>query len=354
MEITGRTWRPPQRAVAAAVALLFAGFLFSTAIRHSVFLLFASFLVAVVLDYPVRFLTRFVRRSIAAAIVFFVIAGSIVAAVWLTVPMMTEQAGKITKAAPASLDKAQAWWNDLRRSANVEAAPSSETIEKEVKSSLGTRAGDVAKKVLPVAGGIFTALSTAILVLVIGTFMVASPETYADGIVRLVPVQQESPTREFLLRVVKTLRGWMTAQLISMTFVGVLTAGGLFALGVNGWAVLGVVNFLCEFVPFIGPFAGAVPGVAVAFAESSRTGLYALLLFVGIQQLEGYVISPLAMRHEIQLAPPVLLAWQLLMATAFGIPGILLATPVLAVVKVAIDFFWVEQTLGKAPEAEPA
>lgn len=354
VETSARTWRPPQRAVAVAVALLFAGFLFSNAIRHAAFLLFAGFLLAVVLDYPVRFVARFVRRSIAAAIVFFLIAGSIAGAVAATIPMMTEQAGKIAKEAPGALDKAEVRWNELRRSADVTAAPTSEAIKKEVRTTLGTRAGEVAKKAIPVAGGIVAAFSTALLVLVIATFMVASPETYADGIVRLVPHQQEKPTREFLGRAVNVMRGWMTAQLISMVFVGVATAIGLLVIGVKGWLVLAIVNFFCEFVPFLGPFVGAVPGVAVAFADSSRTGLYALLLYVGIQQLEGFVVSPLAMRREVSLAPPVLLAWQLLMGTAFGLPGILLATPVLAMVKVAIDFFWVERTLGKAPEPQAA
>jgi predicted PurR-regulated permease PerM len=171
--------------------------------------------------------------------------------------------------------------------------------------------------------------------------------------VRLVPHSHEKVAREFLVRLVLTMRGWMTAQLISMTVVGVLTAVGLLALGVKGWLVLALVNFTCEFVPYVGPFVGAVPGVGVAFATSTQTGVYALILYLVIQQIEGYVVSPLAMRHEVQLAPPLLLIWQVLMGAAFGAPALLVATPLLACVKVALDYFWVERTLGKAPAPVP-
>lgn len=352
VESSVRTWR--QRIFAAAIALLFAGFLFSESIRSVVFLLFAGFLVAVVLDYPVRFLTRFVRRSIASVIVFLLIVGATGAAVRFTVPLLMDQGGKVAKQAPQSLEKLERWWNGVARSAPVDGVPTGAEIEQAARSELRTRADDAARQAIPVASGLLALLSTLLLALVIGTFMVAAPETYADGIVRLVPRSHEATAREFLFRAVRTMRGWMTAQLISMTLVGLATGAGLAAIGVNGWFALAVVNFFCEFVPYVGPVVGALPGVGMAFADSTQTGLYALGLYVAIQQLEGLVISPLAMRREVRLAPPLLLGWQVLMAAAFGLPGIVLATPILAIVKVAVDFFWVEHALGKAPEPQPA
>lgn len=350
MESTARAWRPPQRIVAAFLALLIAGFLFSDAVRSAFFLAFMGFLLAVVLDYPVRLLSHVVRRPIAAAIVFLAILGALTAAVRFTVPVLADQASNVAEQAPESLDRLENWWNGLRRQAPVEGVPSGAEVKENVRSSLRTRVGDMISAALPVAGSALAAVSGFLLVLVLAAFMVAAPATYADGIVRLVPAANERIAREFLQRLVRVIRGWMVAQLISMTLVGVLTAGGLFFLGVNGWLVLGVVNFFCEFVPFIGPVVGAVPGIAVGFAESTRIGIYTGLLYLGIQQLEGYAISPLAMRHEVQLAPPVLLLWQVLMAAAFGIPGVLVATPLLACVKVSVDYFWVERALGKQPK----
>lgn len=353
VESSAHTWR--QRAFAAAIALLFAGFLFSHAIRSVFFLLFAGFLLAVVLDYPVRWLTHVVRRrAIAAVIVFLAIVGGTALAVRVTAPKLMDQGGAIAKQAPESLEKLEAWWNGVAKKAPVEGVPTGTEIESGIKSGMRGRADEAAKAVIPVASGVLTVLSTLLLVLVIAMFMVASPQTYADGIVRLVPKSKENATREFLDRAVRTMRGWMTAQLLSMTFVGLATAGALAAIGVRGWFALAILNFFCEFVPYVGPVAGSLPGIGVAFADSTQTGLWALGAYVAIQQLEGLVVSPLAMRREVHLAPPLLLAWQVLMGAAFGIPGIILATPILAMVKVAVDYFWVEQALGKAPEPQPA
>lgn len=352
MESTDRTWRPPQRAVAAFLAILIAAFLFSEAVRWGFFLGFMSFLLAVVLDYPVRLVARVVRRPIAAALVFFAIAGSLGTAIRFAVPVMLDQGTNVVEQAPESLDRFERWWNGVRNTTPVDGVPSGQEIQNDVRSNLRTRLGDLIDAAVPIAGTALAAISSFFLVLVLATFMVASPESYADGMVRLVPVAQEEVAREFLERLVGTMRGWMAAQLISMTVVGVLTAGGLLLLGVNGWLVLGVVNFFCEFVPFIGPVVGAIPGIAVGFAGSTRTGIYAIVLYFAIQQLEGYLINPLAMRQRVHLAPPVLLLWQVVMATAFGVPGILIATPLLACVRVSVDYFWVERSLGKEEEEE--
>lgn len=216
MESTSRAWRPPQRALAAFVALLIASFLFSESIRSTFFIAFMAFLVAVVLDYPVRFVARVVPRPIAAALVFLLLIASLVTAVRFTVPVLADQGTKVAEQAPESLDRLEDWWNGLRRQASVEG------------------------------------------------------------------------------------------------------------------------------------------GIAVGFAHSTRAGIYTTFVYFVIQQLEGYLISPLAMRHEIRLAPPILLVWQVAMATAFGIPGVLVATPLLACVKVTVDYFWVERALGKAPQPKPA
>ena len=355
VETRSRPWRPPQRVVAAAIALFLAGFVFSHTIRISFFLFFLAFLLAVVLDYPVRALTVVVRRrSVAAVIMLLAILGGVAWGVSAAVPALVKQGSNVVEAAPEALEKVETWWNRVRGQAPVEGVPSGQQIEKSVRRSFTAEAGEVLQTAIPVASTTLTVLASLLLILVLATFMVASPSSYAEGIVRLVPPSQEQVTRDFLVRLVTTTRGWMVAQIISMAFVGTLTAVGLLIIGVESWLVLGLVNFFCEFVPYIGPFLGAVPGVAVGFASSTRTGIYTLGLYFLIQQLEGNLIHPLAMRHEVRLPPPLLLVWQVVMGTAFGLLGVIVATPLLACIKVAVEFFWVERALGKPPAPEAA
>lgn len=340
-------WRPSSRVVAVLAALFVTGVVFSEALRTAFFLFFFAFLLALLLDYPVRLLAKVMPRGVAAGLVLLAILGGVAAGVRFAVPPLITQASRVAEQAPRAIDRAKEGWDRIREDAPVE-IPSGEQLEQEVSPE-----GGGLWRVLPFAGATLSALGMVVLLLILATFMVSNPKGYAEGAVWLFPKGQEKYVREYLERVVVTMRGWLYAQLLLMTFVGVATAIGLFAIGVNGWPVLAVVNFFCEFVPYLGPFVGAAPGVAVAFAESTSKGAYAAAVYFGVQQLEGYLVSPLVMKHQVRIPPPLLLLWQVVMGIAFGIVGIVAATPILALLRVTVDYFWVERTLGKDAE-QPA
>jgi predicted PurR-regulated permease PerM len=75
--------------------------------------------------------------------------------------------------------------------------------------------------------------------------------------------------------------------------------------------------------------------------------LYAALVYAGVHVAEAYLVSPLVMRRAVELRPALLLFWQLFMAAIFGLPGVIVATPLLACAKIAAGYLYVEQRLGK-------
>ncbi len=100
--------------------------------------------------------------------------------------------------------------------------------------------------------------------------------------------------------------------------------------------------FFGEFVPYIGPVLAAIPGLAVALTDSPRTALYALIVYVTVQQLENHLLVPYVMKKAVKLQPALLIGWQLLVASTFGLAGVIVATPLLAVLQIAVDHFYVE------------
>jgi len=107
-------------------------------------------------------------------------------------------------------------------------------------------------------------LANILFVVFVGIFLAASPELYQDRIVRLFPLARRERTREVLNELFGTLQGWLLGQFLAMLIVGVLTALGLWLLGMPLVFTLAFLAFLLEFVPFIGPFLSAVPAVLVA------------------------------------------------------------------------------------------
>jgi predicted PurR-regulated permease PerM len=109
---------------------------------------------------------------------------------------------------------------------------------------------------------------------------------------------------------------------------------------------LGLLAGLLEFIPNIGPILAAVPAILLALLQSPTLALYVLLLYVGIQMAEGYVIYPLIQERAVSLPPALVLGGQILLGVLAGFIGLLVATPLLVCLMVLIQKLYVEDTLG--------
>jgi predicted PurR-regulated permease PerM len=131
----------------------------------------------------------------------------------------------------------------------------------------------------------------------------------------------------------------MMGRLFSMTALGVLTALGLWAIGVPLPVALGFVAGILAFVPYIGAIASAVPSVLMAAAVNLDLAIYVVLLYLGLHLIEGYILVPLVQRRIVHLPPALTLCAQLLL-------GLLLATPLVAATLVLVRMVYVEDILG--------
>jgi predicted PurR-regulated permease PerM len=216
-----------------------------------------------------------------------------------------------------------------------------------VRERLTHELASLVPKAVPLAVDALAAVSAILFVLVLGLFVAAEPDSYERALVRLVPRERRPIANETLRRVHDTVRHWMVGILASMLLMGTFTAIGLYIAGVHGWLALGVLTFFGTFVPYLGALASAIPGLLVALAESPIRFLWALLVYLAVHVLEGYIVQPLIMKRAVSLRPGVLIVWQLWMGGVFGVMGIVVATPLLACVKVAVQYLWIERTLGE-------
>ena len=213
------------------------------------------------------------------------------------------------------------------------------------------------------AGGIASLFSTSLGIVAniaiigfLGLYFASEPDLYINGAVRLVPKTKQKRARDVIHTLGYTLRWWLLGQLISMTVVGLLTGLGLMVLGVPLAPVLGLLAGLLDFVPTVGPIIAAVPGVLLAFSAGSTTGFLALGLYVVVQILEGYVLYPLVLERAVKLPPALTILALALMGVLLGPLGLLLATPLLAVVLTLVKMLYVEDMLDEQIDVpgEPA
>jgi predicted PurR-regulated permease PerM len=189
-----------------------------------------------------------------------------------------------------------------------------------------------------------------LLVIVGGVYMAIDPDIYRDGLIKLVPPEWQPRIRATLDDAGEALRMWVGAQLLAMVIVGVLIAIGALLIGIPSALALGLIFGLTEFVPVIGPIAGAVPIVLVAIGQSWEMALWAAGLVVLVQQLESNLIMPLVSGRAVQLPPAVGLFAVVAMGVVFGPLGLVLGYPLAVVFDVAIRRLYVRQTLGEDVE----
>ena len=182
----------------------------------------------------------------------------------------------------------------------------------------------------PTLSASFGLLGDLVVILLIGLYLAVDPGIYARGLRVLVAPSLRPRAAEVLDDVGDTLQGWLVAQLLSMSVIGVLTLLGLWLLGIPLAPVLALIAALLTFIPNIGPVLAAVPAILLGLADGPMAALWVALLYTAIQTAESYFITPLIQQRAIALPPALILSAQLLMGTLFGILGLALATPLAA------------------------
>jgi predicted PurR-regulated permease PerM len=191
----------------------------------------------------------------------------------------------------------------------------------------------------------FGALSGVMIVIFVGVFFAYNPGLYLSGMLRLLPLARRPRIKEVAEQVTVTLRWWLAGQLISMVFLWLSTWLALYLLGVPMAFILGLLTGLLTFVPYIGPLIAIIPIAMVAFVESPTLAVTTVAVYFVIQNVEANVIMPLVFQRLVHLPPALTIAVQILMGTLAGIIGVVLATPLLAVVMVLVRTLYVEDVL---------
>jgi len=193
---------------------------------------------------------------------------------------------------------------------------------------------------------IVTAGAGLILVLVLSVYMLIHGERIGNLMRRAMPPGNGSKDDDYPTLVVKAVAGYVRGQVLFSLVMGAGAGIALWIYGITGifpdgktYALaFGVFFGLMELVPYVGPFLGAAPPVLVALFQDPLTGLWVALLFIGLQQIEGHIASPLIFGHALRINPLLIIFALLFGFELFGILGSLMALPVAAVVRETVVY----------------
>lgn len=201
--------------------------------------------------------------------------------------------------------------------------------------------------------GFLGAITSLVMIIVIGLFIAAEPSLYERGIAWMLPLRSRDGFYRTADRMGFTLRRLMAGRLIGMAVEGVGTWLLLLAGGVPMAALLGLLTGILAFLPNIGAIISGVLIIVVGFSVSFETGLWAVAVYAIVQVVDGYLIVPYVARKTVDLAPALVLGAQLLFGALFGILGLALADPIVAMAKAALQQKSIEESGKGGGVAEP-
>jgi len=192
-------------------------------------------------------------------------------------------------------------------------------------------------------GGLLGGLTTLVLIAIIGVYVVFEPRLYERGVAWMLPKGRRGEFHQTASRMGYTMRRLMFGRLVGMVFEGVFTYVMLAGYGIVTGneipmaALLAILTGLLAFVPNIGALLSGVLMVLVGFSGGAQMGIYTIVVYFAVQNIDGYFVIPMIARKTVDLAPALVLAMQLIMGILFGILGLFLADPLLAMLKVALE-----------------
>jgi len=330
--------------------------LFTWYFAATLFLIFAGMLLGVALNAMTNMLGRLVRlpHSLRLTIVCLVLAGLLSGVVVLGGATIAQQATALSDTIKSQLVGVKAFLDrngidtsyfDLGNPSAAATSPTPETPgaapARNLPSAgaLASSGGAIVSQTLKLLLGTVSAVGNFFILLFLGLAFAAQPGVYRKGLLFMAPARHRARATVIVDRIGETLERWLIAQMITMAAVFFVTWIGLAIIGIQGSFILGIQAGLLTFIPTVGALLAGLIVVLASLASGWVAAASAFVLFLGIHALESYILTPILQRQALEIPPATLFAFQILLGVVFGIWGLALALPLMAIAKVMIEHF---------------
>ncbi len=305
-------------------------------------------LVVMLLRRPVDWLATRMHRTLAVVLVYLVVLATFAVALVFIVPTVYSQIIAFVNAFPGYLQQAYRMWDTLvvHPRAGVGIPDWLQSVVLSLKDQLVAGAANwssaIAETALSAGGSIATGMFEFVLAMVIGFFALVDLPRLRTEIYGLAPATWRDDIQHFAATLTRVLGGWLKGTMIQSAVVAAIAAIGLLIVGLPYALALGVLTGLLNIVPYIGPFIALALAATAGLFISPATALWAVVAVVVAQQVDALYMAPRILGKQVDLHPLLVMFAFLTGAALFGVVGMVLSVPVLAVAK-AMFVFWYEK-----------
>jgi predicted PurR-regulated permease PerM len=275
------------------------------------------------------------HRGIAVVLIYSLFFGGVGFALYKGIPIFISQLEDLAERSPAFANQYRDWIKELQERTSYLPTGVQDRINEGI-GGLEGKLGNLAEKVL---NGMINAINSAVFIAIIpfiAFYMLKDFKLMSRAAWYMTPKGWRRGGKQFLKDVDQSLGGYIRGQLLVCTIIGVISTLLFWFIDLRYPLLLGIIIALTDIIPYFGPILGAVPAVIIAATYSTKMLVITLVIIFALQFLEGNILSPYIVGKSLHLHPIVIMFALLAGGETGGILGMILAVPILAILKVAI------------------
>ena len=316
--------------------------------------LFIGFIIAWLLDPIVKKMHKNgIPRIIGSLLVYAIFLIFIYIFLRIFIPSLYTQINELIGTLPSILDKFRTFADDFVTQVSISGLDLN-TIKDNLFNSIGdylvSFTNSLPTFLMSILGNLVSGLGTILISLVVGLYMLFDFVAISKHFLRLVPAKNRYEIEILLLDIGKEVRKTISGTLLVALMVFICDTIGFAIIGLKAPLLFGMFCGLTDLIPYIGPYIGGAAAVIVGFSQGSITGIAVLIICVIVQLVENYILQPVIMSKTTQLHPVTIIVGLLVFGHYFGIVGMIIATPCIALLKVIFKFIVKKYDLFKDDE----
>ncbi len=301
-------------------------------------------LLALILSFPVRLLSRFMRRGVAIVLTLLSTFIILAVAIFVAIPVLINQISSLIEAIPDLADEGDRLLRDTLRPLQERGMVSddSDAVIDDLRTGAIERASQVAEgfldDLLGAVTGIFDILVKVFGIVFVAVYLLLDARRMKATFIRAAPAKYRRDAQVLWEDFGSSLSRYLGGLAMSCLLQGILSGLAVWALGIPYPVLLGLWVAMTAIIPYLGAYLGAIPAVLLGFYQSPTIGILTIVVYIVIQQLESNVLTPRIQGQAVRVHPILVLLTVIALSEIDGLRGAVFAVPLLAVIRVLFDF----------------
>lgn len=304
---------------------------------------FIGLIIAWLLDPVVRWLQgKKMPKIVSCILVYIVFVGGIFLILSLMMPTFINQIKDFIGTMPDLLKNLKHvvsnLFNDFGNNYGIDVSMIKDQLFASIENFGINMTTKLPNMLISLASSLVSGGMTLILGLMIGFYMLFDFDKVNENMILFMPEGWRDNARDLSSRINNSLRGYVQGVFFVMLLVFITQSIGLSLAGLKAPLIFALFCAITDIIPYFGPYIGAVPAIIVGFTQSPVVGIFCIVSIIVVQLLENNFYQPLIMGHTMKLHPVTIMLGLLIFQHFFGIIGMIVATPVIAALKIIITF----------------